>query len=115
MGLGGKQELGVGTLGVFLTAVDYQTGKIAWRHRYPTAVSWGGTNVGHGILTTAGKLLFVGDPAGNFVAYDPADGKLLWHTQLGEISNSPETCRLDGKQYLLIAAADTLYAFALSN
>jgi len=115
MGLGGKQELGVGTLGVFLTAMNYQTGKIAWRDKYPMATPWGGTNVGHGILTTAGKLLFVGDPGGNLVAYDPANGKALWHTQLGEVSNSPETYSINGKQYVLIAAVDTLFSFALSD
>lgn len=115
MGLGGKQELGAGTLGIFLTAINYQTGTIAWRHKYPMATSWGGTNVGHGILTTAGKLLFVGDPGGNFVAYNPTDGKPLWHTQLGEVSNSPETYLINGKQYVLIAAVDTLFSFALSD
>jgi alcohol dehydrogenase (cytochrome c) len=115
MGLGGKEERGVGTLGVFLTAMDYKTGEIAWRHKYPRAVPWGGTNVGHGLLTTAGKLLFAGDPSGNFVAYDPANGKPLWHTHLGEVSGSPETYLVNGKQYVLIAAVDTLYAFALSD
>ena len=31
------------------------------------------------MLTTAGKLLFAGDAGGNLVAYDPANGKILWH------------------------------------
>ena len=35
-----------------------------------------------GILTTAGKLLFTGDPSGNFIVYDPANGKILWHAHL---------------------------------
>jgi alcohol dehydrogenase (cytochrome c) len=113
MGLGGKAEVGAGTLGTFLTALDYKTGKIAWRHQYPEAGAWGGTNVGHGLLTTAGKLLFGGDPGGNLVAYDPATGKILWHSQLRDVSNSPQTYLLDGKQYILIAAVDSLYAFAL--
>jgi alcohol dehydrogenase (cytochrome c) len=113
MGLGGKEERGVGILGTFLTAMDYKTGKIAWRHQYPGSGPWGGTNVGHGLLTTAGKLLFAGDPSGNFVAYDPATGNPLWHTQLGEVSGSPETYMLNGKQYVLIAAVDMLYAFCL--
>jgi alcohol dehydrogenase (cytochrome c) len=113
MGLGGKEERGVGILGTFLTAMDYKTGKIAWRHPYPGSGPWGGTNVGHGLLTTAGKLLFAGDPSGNFVAYDPANGNPLWHTHLGEVSGSPETYILNGKQYVLIAAVDMLYAFSL--
>ena len=109
MGLGGKDELGVGSLGAYLTAIDYKTGKIAWRHRYPGT----GGNLGNGILTTAGKLLFAGDLSGNLVAYDPANGKILWHTRLGNVSNAPETYMLDGHQYILIAAGDTLYTFTL--
>jgi alcohol dehydrogenase (cytochrome c) len=115
MGLGGKDERGVAVLGTYLTAMDYRTGKIAWRHKYENSPAWGGTNVGHGLLATAGKLLFAGDPFGNFVAYDPANGAPLWHARLGEVSNSPETYLLQGKQYVLIAAVDMLYAFALND
>jgi len=115
MGLGGKDERGVAVAGTYLTAMDYRTGKIAWRHKYENSSAWGGTNVGHGLLATAGKLLFAGDPSGNFVAYDPANGTPLWHTHLGEVSNSPETFLLNGKQYVLIAAVDMLYAFALND
>jgi alcohol dehydrogenase (cytochrome c) len=70
-------------------------------------------NLGNGILTTAGKLLFAGDLSGNLVAYDPSNGKILWHVRLGNVSNAPETCMLDGHQYILIAAGDTLYTFTL--
>jgi alcohol dehydrogenase (cytochrome c) len=65
------------------------------------------------MLTTAGKLLFTGDLGGNLVAYDPANGKILWHTHLGSVSNAPETYTLDGHQYILVAAGDTLYSFTL--
>jgi alcohol dehydrogenase (cytochrome c) len=109
MGLGGKEEDGLGTLGGFLTAIDYKTGKVAWRHRYPGT----GGSLGSGMLTTAGKLLFAGDLGGNLVAYDPADGKILWHSHLGQVSNAPETYMLDGHQYILVAAGDSLYAFTM--
>jgi alcohol dehydrogenase (cytochrome c) len=109
MGLGGKEEDGVGTLGGFLTAIDYKTGAVKWRHRYPGT----GGSVGNGLLTTAGKLLFAGDLSGNLVAYDPANGNILWHTHLGPISNAPETYMLDGHQYILVAAGDSLYSFTL--
>ena len=109
MGLGGKEEDGLGTLGSYLTAIDYKTGKVAWRHRYPGT----GGGLGNGILTTAGKLLFAGDLGGNLVAYDPANGKILWHSHLGSVSNAPETYMLDGHQYVLVAAGDTLYSFTL--
>jgi alcohol dehydrogenase (cytochrome c) len=109
MGLGGKEEDQLGTLGSYLTAIDYKTGKVAWHHRYPGTAG----NLGNGILTTAGKLLFAGDIAGNLVAYDPANGKILWHSRVGQVSNAPETYMLDGRQYLLIAVGDMLYSFTL--
>jgi len=108
MGLGGKEEQGVGSAGSYLTAIDPKTGKIAWRHRYP-----GNGGSPNGLLTTAGKLLFGGDLGGNIVAYDPADGKILWHSHVGQVSNAPETYMLDGHQYLLVASGDTLFAFTL--
>jgi len=69
-----------------------------------------------GLLTTAGHLLFCNDGYGNFMALDPAIGKVLWHTALlSNASNGPETWTIDGKQFVLIAGGDTLYAFALNN
>jgi alcohol dehydrogenase (cytochrome c) len=68
---------------------------------------------GSGMLTTAGRLLFSGDPAGNLVARDPATGKPLWHTHLGSGTNAPETFLLDGQQYIVAASGDTLFAFKL--
>jgi len=114
MGLGGKDELGVGLIGNYLTAMDYKTGKIAWRHKYPEAGGWGGTNVGHALLNTAGGLLFTGDPQGNLVAYDPANGDPLWHAHIGDVSGPVQTFLLDGKQYIIVGATDTLYAFRLN-
>jgi alcohol dehydrogenase (cytochrome c) len=111
LGLGGKDEQPVGTNGSFLTAIDYKTGKIAWQRRYRTAAY---TGLGSGVLTTAAGLLFAGDVSGNFVASDPANGAPLWHTHLGQgTSNAPETYMVGGKQYVLVAAGDTLYAFSL--
>ena len=54
-----------------------------------------------------------GDGAGNLVAFDPANGKPLWHSRLGNVTNAPQTYMLDGKQYVLVAAGDALFAFAL--
>ena len=110
-GLNGIQEQRVGTAGKYITAIDYKTGKIAWRHRQISAVEGVGNT---GLTTTAGKLLFGGDANGNLVAYDPANGKPLWHTHLGQVSNAVETYMLDGRQYILAASGDSLYAFALN-
>jgi alcohol dehydrogenase (cytochrome c) len=108
MGLGGKDEQPVAVVGSYLSAIDYRTGKVAWRHKYP-----GGGGGGAGLLTTAGKLLFGGDISGNLIAYDPADGKILWHSHLGAVTNAPETYMLDGHQYLLVASGNALFAFYL--
>jgi alcohol dehydrogenase (cytochrome c) len=110
MGLGGKDEQSLGSMGSYITAMDYKTGKIAWQHRYPGVANYG---VQNGILTTAGKLLFAGDPSGNLVAYDPANGTPLWHSRVG-VSNAPETYLLDGHQYVLVGGGDSVYAFRLN-
>ena len=102
-------ERRVGSQGNSLRAIDYKTGKIRWTH--PFAPGTGGF---FGLLSTAGSLLFGGDGAGNFVAYDPSTGKPLWHAGLGtNTSNGPQTFMLDGRQFVVVAAGDTLYAFAL--
>jgi alcohol dehydrogenase (cytochrome c) len=111
MGLGGKDEIGVGSMGTYITAIDYNTGKTVWRHKFQ---SGSGNNRGaSGLLTTAGKLLFGGDISGNFVAFDPANGKILWHSAIGQVTNAPQTYMVDGRQYILVAAGDTLFSFAL--
>jgi alcohol dehydrogenase (cytochrome c) len=107
MGLGGKEEAGVGSGGSFLTAIDYQTGNVVWRHPFY------GNGGGGGLLTTAGKLLFAADGAGNLVAYDAATGKPLWNTRIGNVTNAPQTYMLDGRQYLIAATGDTLWSFVL--
>ncbi len=109
MGLGGKDERSIGSTGGYLTAIDYKSGKVAWRHRYP-GTSGGSTS---GLMTTATGLLFGGDLGGNIVAYDASNGDPLWHSHIGSVSNAPETYLLDDRQYLLVAAGDTLYAFYL--
>ena len=63
---------------------------------------------------TAGKLLFGGDGSGHLVALDPANGNPLWHAGLGaNIGNGPITYELDGIQYVVVGAGDTLFAFAM--
>jgi alcohol dehydrogenase (cytochrome c) len=112
MGLGGKEEVGVGGGGSYISAIDYKTGKTVWKHRFRTAVGDG--RGGPGLLATAGRLLFGGDVSGNFVAFDTATGKPLWHSRLAaNVSNAPQTYLVGGKQHVLVAAGDTLYAFSL--
>jgi acido-empty-quinoprotein group A len=93
-----------------LRAIDYKTGKIRWSHTWP---STGGRS---GILTTAGGLLFTGDPSTNFVAFNAATGVILWHSTLAStVTNGPITYERDGVQYIVVAAGDTLYGFSISG
>jgi len=109
MGLGGKDELSLGSLGSYLIAMDYKTGKPAWKHRYPGVGGGGGLT---GLLTTAGHLLFAPDAKGTLVAHDAATGKELWYSRINE-SNAPETYMLDGHQWVIAGGNDTVYAFRL--
>jgi alcohol dehydrogenase (cytochrome c) len=107
MGLGGVQGgSGPGGGKSYITAIDPKTAKIVWRHEVQSA--------GGGMLTTAGRLLFAGDGAGNLVAFDPANGTPIWHSRIGVVTNAPETYMLDGKQYVLAASGDALFAFSLN-
>ncbi|PZU06867.1 PQQ-binding-like beta-propeller repeat protein [Sphingomonas sp.] len=96
-----------------LLAIDPTNVKIVWRHPYPNLNSPGAT-VGPGLMATAGNLLFTGDDQNNIIVYRARDGKILWHYKaLANQSNGPMTYMLDGKQYVVIAAGDTLYSLTL--
>ena len=93
-----------------LEAIDYKTGKIAWRHL------WEGAGTRAGVLTTAGNLVFTGDSSNNFLAVDAKSGTPLWHANLGSsVSNGPITYELDGTQYLVVGAGDTLWGFSMQR
>ena len=108
MGLGGKDRITVGSGGNALSAIDYRTGDTTWRHAWPP-----GGGGGAGVLTTAGNLVFTGDGSGNFVAFDAASGDLVWNTRIGDISNAPQTYLVDGRQHVLVAAGQQLFAFVM--
>ena len=92
----------------FIQALDPTTGKMRWQHEVGS-----GEGVA-GILTTAGHLLFTADDHGNLMALDPATGKALWHVPMGAgMVNGPTTYEVDGKQYLLTAAGNVLFAWTL--
>jgi alcohol dehydrogenase (cytochrome c) len=111
MGLGGKAVAPVGAAPSSLTAIDYRTGKVAWRHPFPGVTGAGGAG---GVLATAGDLVFTGDAGGNFVAFDALTGAPLWHSRIGTLTNAPETYLLDGRQRVLVAVGDSVYSFALN-
>jgi alcohol dehydrogenase (cytochrome c) len=100
-------DYGVWGKGV-IEAIDYQTGKIRWKHEL------GPRGSGAGVLTTDSGLTFTGDAMGNFLALDSSDGKTLWHSGSGShIESSPITYELDGRQYVLTSSGGVMFAWAL--
>jgi alcohol dehydrogenase (cytochrome c) len=92
----------------FVEAIDYKTCKIRWTHD----IGPGGAFMS--ILSTEGNLLFSGDNSGNALALDAVTGHTLWHANLGGVmNNGPITYELDGRQYLVLAADDSLFGFTL--
>jgi len=91
----------------FLKAIDPATGTIKWKFEH-TSPTWSG------VLSTAGGLVFSGDAEGNFIAFEAASGKPLWHFQMGgAVYAAPMAFAVDGKQYVAIAAGSGVYAFGL--
>jgi PQQ-dependent dehydrogenase (methanol/ethanol family) len=81
-----------------LSAVNVDTGKVAWK--YDTEQPLIG-----GALATAGGLVFFGEGNGLFKALDAKSGQLLWQYQAGAGVNAPPVSySVGGKQYIAVAA-----------
>jgi len=81
-----------------ITAVEYNSGNIAWQVKTQMPM------IG-GILATAGGLVFAGEGNGLFKAYDAATGAELWSFQAGAGVNAPPSSyTVDGRQYIVVAA-----------
>ena len=102
-----------------VTAVDYNTGKIAWQVKTEQPMI-GGT------LATAGGLVFAGEGNGWFRAYDAKSGNKLWQFQCGAGVNAPPVSyTVNGTQYIAVAAGgntqlnfkrgNSVFAFTLAQ
>jgi len=77
-----------------LSAVDYNTGKVAWKFDTEQPL------IG-GALATAGGLVFYGEGNGLFRALDAKSGKLLWQHNCGAGANAmPVSYSVGGTQYV---------------
>lgn len=77
-----------------IKAFDAATGKLVWSksQSYPAT---------SGILSTAGGLVFYGDPEGYFNALNDETGEHLWSFNLGTgVYGNPTTYSTGGKQYV---------------
>lgn len=106
-----------------LFAINVNTGDVAWRVPFGRVESLekigvmntGSYNIG-GSVVTAGGVLFIGATDDQrFHAYESKTGKLLWQTKLpaNGYANPITYQARDGKQYVVIAAQDTMVAFRL--
>jgi glucose dehydrogenase len=81
-----------------LSAVNVDTGKVAWDYKTEQPL------IG-GVLATAGGLVFNGEGNGLFRAFDAATGKKLWEFQCGAGVDAPAVSyTVHGKQYIAVAA-----------
>lgn len=90
-----------------ILAVDPTNGNTVWQFdmvSIPTA----------GLLATAGGLVFTGDAEGYLIAFDARTGKVLWRFQTGgTVIAPPISYALNGRQYIAVAAGQTMLTFAL--
>jgi len=90
-----------------VVAVDPKTGQKKWEFSMADLTD-------AGVLTTASDLLFSGGREGFFYALDARTGALLWKSGVaGIVQAGPMSYAIDGRQYVAIAAGNTLYAYAL--
>ena len=90
--------------------VSVETGRIVWEagQTGPPEANYSG------VLSTAGGVVFYGETGGSFAAVDARSGRTLWHFNTGQdISSSPMTYAIDGRQYIAIAAGSDLFSFRL--
>jgi glucose dehydrogenase len=81
-----------------ITAVNYNSGKIAWQMKTEQPMMGG-------VLATAGGLVFTGEANGTFEALDSATGAKLWSFQAGAGVNAPPSSyTVEGKQYVVVGA-----------
>ncbi|MGA2536997.1 MAG: acido-empty-quinoprotein group A [Terracidiphilus sp.] len=108
----GGTGVGIGHAERVLQAIDPLTGDAMWKHVYPN-LNNPPTTLGPSLLTTASNLLITGDDQRNAVIFSADKGEILWHHEMdANESSGVITYLLDGKQYIVFGAGDSLYAWS---
>ena len=98
-----KEDDGYGAI----RAIDPKTGERKWDFKLPDVTD-------SGILTTASDVLFAGGREGYFFALNARTGALLWKAAVGaQVSSGPMTYSVNGRQYVAVAAGNSLFVYAL--
>jgi quinohemoprotein ethanol dehydrogenase len=85
-----------GNIRSYIEAYDPVTNKIAWK--IPNRVYGAAGN-----MVTASDILFSGNSAGTFAAYDARNGRLLWEAETqAKVVAAPATYTIDGEQYVAV-------------
>jgi quinoprotein glucose dehydrogenase len=105
-----------------LTAINVNTGDIAWQIPFgtmegvPPGIKTGAPNLGGGPLTTAGGLIFIGAARDSmFRAFDTKTGQEVWSVKTEQVAHANPISYMgkDRKQYIAVAAGDTLLTYRL--
>jgi alcohol dehydrogenase (cytochrome c) len=100
-----KEDEGYGAI----RAVDPATGERKWEFKMNDVTD-------AGILTTASDLLFSGGREGYFYALDARTGVPLWKATVGgAVASGAMTYAVNGRQYIGVAAGNSLFTFALKQ
>jgi alcohol dehydrogenase (cytochrome c) len=100
-----KEDEGYGAI----RAVDPATGERKWEFKMNDVTD-------AGILTTASDLLFSGGREGYFYALDARTGTPLWKSTVGgAVASGAMTYSVGGRQYVGVAAGNSLFTFALKQ
>ena len=87
------------------TAIDATTGKIRWRYRSPDGIP-----MLSAVTATAGNVLFTGDTAGTFMAFNSQNGKVLYRFNTGGVlGGGVATYAVQGKQYIAVMSGSTSF------
>jgi mono/diheme cytochrome c family protein len=82
-------------------AVNAVTGKTEWKFEQRAATM--------SLVTTGGGLLFGGDVAGRFRAFDQKTGKILWEVNLGsQVTGFPVSYAINGRQYIAVSTGQAV-------
>jgi alcohol dehydrogenase (cytochrome c) len=93
----GVEEIGT------VWAISAETGRAGWRHAQRAGTL--------SLVATGGGLVFGGDVAGQFKAYDDETGDVLWETELGApVSGYPVSFAVNGRQYVAVTTGPSLSA-----
>ena len=91
-----------------IKAIDPETGKTMWDFKlFQSSLS-------NGVMATAGGVVFGASRDGYLMALDAKSGKYLWRYQTGgNMSASPMSFSVDGRQYIAVASGYSIYCFGL--